>query len=311
MPPTSRRGIPATTRARWRAIAPPRAARRWWPEARRPGRRAGWRCRGWSCRIARTAVACPRWSWWICESARPRAGPLHPRTVEALAEVADRGRRRSCCSTAAAGRPFLTCRSCGRAWSCPAAATSRSSVHQGQRRRASLPPLRTRRARSRVLSRLRLGRPRAPRRRHGAAGELVERGRGAAAGVPPRLRQRGRRRRPPRDPAAVRPRRSGRAGRHPDGRQGPRLPRRRAERRAGRRRHPAVSRLPRRGAHLRAGRPAGRAQRPGRAWREGAGPDAGSRRARDPPRGERTTRRGSSPARSSGAGRLAIRRSRT
>ena len=58
--------------------------------------------------------------------------------------------------------------------------------------------------------------------------------------------------------------RGGRARRHPDGRQGPRLPRRDARRGARRRRHAALPRLPRRGAHLRARRPARRPQRPRR-----------------------------------------------
>ena len=54
----------------------------------------------------------------------------------------------------------------------------------------------------------------------------------------------------------------GRARGHPDGGQGPRLRRRHARRGAGRRQHAALPRLPRRGAHVRAGGPAGGPQRP-------------------------------------------------
>ena len=55
-----------------------------------------------------------------------------------------------------------------------------------------------------------------------------------------------------------------RAGRHPDGRQGPRLPRGHPRRRARRRRDAAPARLPLRGADLRPDHPARRAQRPRR-----------------------------------------------
>ena len=64
--------------------------------------------------------------------------------------------------------------------------------------------------------------------------------------------------------APIRGGRVGRADRHADGRQGPRLPRRDAGRGARRRRDPAVSGLSRRGAHVRADRPARRAGRPRR-----------------------------------------------
>ena len=85
--------------------------------------------------------------------------------------------------------PFLTCGSCGRAWSCPHCDVSlvlheRLRAGPGRRRRlgASLPPLRPRRARPGVVPRLRVGRPGAPWRRHRA----------------------------PRDPARARPRRRSR-----------------------------------------------------------------------------------------------------
>jgi primosomal protein N' (replication factor Y) len=49
----------------------------------------------------------------------PKAGPLHPRTIEALAEVANRGAKAIVLLNRRGWSPFLTCRSCGRAWSCP------------------------------------------------------------------------------------------------------------------------------------------------------------------------------------------------
>jgi primosomal protein N' (replication factor Y) (superfamily II helicase) len=49
----------------------------------------------------------------------PGAGPLHPRTVEALAEVAEQRAKAIVLLNRRGWSPFLTCRSCGRAWSCP------------------------------------------------------------------------------------------------------------------------------------------------------------------------------------------------
>jgi primosomal protein N' (replication factor Y) (superfamily II helicase) len=49
----------------------------------------------------------------------PLSGPLHPRTVEALAEVADHRAKAIVLLNRRGWSPFLTCRSCGRAWSCP------------------------------------------------------------------------------------------------------------------------------------------------------------------------------------------------
>ena len=103
----------------------------------------------------------------------------------------------------------------------------------------------------------------------------------------------------------------GRARRHPDGGQGPRLPRRHARRGARRRRHAALPRLPRRGAHLRAGGAARGPQRSRRARR--ARDRAGARplrRARSRTR-PATTPTASSRASSSAASCSATRRSGT
>ena len=75
--------------------------------------------------------------------------------------------------------------------------------------------------------------------------------------------------------AAIRRRACRRAGRHADGCEGPRLPRRHARRRRGRRLHASLPRLPRRGADVRARRPARRPQRPRVARRTGDRADGG------------------------------------
>ena len=60
----------------------------------------------------------------------PRAGPLHPRTVAALAEVADRRAKAIVLLNRRGWSPFLTCHSCGRAWSCPQCDVS-LVIHRG------------------------------------------------------------------------------------------------------------------------------------------------------------------------------------
>ena len=138
---------------------------------------------------------------------------------------------------------------------------------------------------------MRLGCRRALRRRDGAPGHPAGRSRGAPPGLPAGLRSRGAGGIPCRDPAALRAGGVRSAGGHSDGRQGTRLPRCGAERRAGRRRDAPLPRLPCRGADLCAGRPARRAQRARRAGRTGARRDAGARRRGDSPR-RRPRRRG-------------------
>ena len=166
--------------------------------------------------------------------------------------------------------------------------------------RDRLPPLRPPRARCpTTLHRVRLGVGRAPRRRHradrdGAAEALgdpefpilrldadaARGGKGAVARTLERFE------------AAPR----GRARRHADGRQGPRLPRRDARRRARRRPDAALPRLPRRGAHVRARRAARGPRRARRGGRPRARADARrpTRPRSSPPRA--TTPTASSPA---------------
>jgi primosomal protein N' (replication factor Y) len=48
------------------------------------------------------------------------AGPLHPRVAEALAEVAERRAKAIVLLNRRGWSPAVSCRSCGRAWSCPA-----------------------------------------------------------------------------------------------------------------------------------------------------------------------------------------------
>ena len=155
----------------------------------------------------------------------PRAGPLHPRTVEALAEVADRRAKAIVLLNRRGWSPFLSCRSCGRAWSCPQCDVS-LVIHResdGDAEESAGWALRCHHCGHAepcpgVLPRLRVGRSGATRRRHGAPGDPAQRGRGAPSGLSPRLRQRGGRRWPSPDPATVRRGGVGRPGGHADGR---------------------------------------------------------------------------------------------
>ena len=105
MPPTSRRVILATTLERWRGTERPKAAPRSWPEAPRPGRRAGWPSRAWSSPLAPTAGLSRPWSWWICGGALPgRARSIRGRWRRSPRWPTG-GPRRSCSSTAVGGRP--------------------------------------------------------------------------------------------------------------------------------------------------------------------------------------------------------------
>ena len=193
---------------------------------------------------------------------------------------------------------FLACGECGRDVGLPVV---RRDARAAPGRGADVvPPLRPRGGRAAPLPRLRVGLGGSPWRRHRAARGGAHRARLAPAGVPAGHRHRGLRRRGG-HARALRPRRVGGARGHPDGGQGPRLPRRDARRGAGRRRHAAVPRLPGRGAHVRTGCPAGRAQRPRRARGQGdragarpVGPRAGLRR---PPRQRGLPRGGAGPPR--------------
>ena len=283
MPPTSRRATRATTPARSRATERAKRGRRSSPAAPRPGPRAGWACSDSSCRVGPMAVSCRRWRSWTCAVARPGRARFTPAPSEALAEVREANAKAIVLLNRRGWSPFVCCRACGHAFQCRQCEVS--LVLHSRERAPSVPSLRPRRAHLRLVPRVRLGRPRSLRRRHRAPGHAARRGGGAPAGLPPRLGQRRRRGRPPGDPEPLSPGRGGRSGGHPDGRQGPRLPRCDAERGAGRGRDASLPRLPRRGAHLRARRPARRAQRARRARWAGAGPDPRAGGRGDPPRG--------------------------
>ena len=219
-------------------------------------------------------------------AADPRSGPLHPATWEALEGVRRAGAKAIVMINRRGFAPWLTCRSCGHHWGLPQ--LRRLADRPSPQRPARLPPLRPRRAAAGGLLGVRLDDAVARRRRHradrGPAGGAPR----PDAGLPPRLRHRRRARRPRPHPRPLRRGGERRPRRHPDGRQGPRLPGGDAERDPRRRRDPALPRLPRRGADLRDGRPAGRAQRARRGRGGGDRPDPGAggpqHRARRPPR---------------------------
>ncbi len=194
-----------------------------------------------------------------------RAGPLHPRTHEALAGLRAARRQGDRAANRRGWAPFLCCRACGHAWECQECDVSLVIHRVGFP--ARLPPLRPRGAATRGVPRVRLGDARPRRGRDGATRVDARRDARSAACVPARLRQRCRAR-PRRDPGRVPARVRGRAARHPDGREGPRLRRRRPQRDPRCRRDAAVPRLSRRGAHVRARRPARWAQRT--RWAAGA-----------------------------------------
>ena len=190
--------------------------------------------------------------------------------------------------------PWLTCRSCGRHWGCPNCDVS-LIVHRHSGRLvchhcAHSEPLpgSCPECGSTTLSRA------------GAGTEQIEallaERLGADAGLPARLRRCRRQGRPRPHPRPLRRGGERRSGRHPDGRQGPRLPGGDPERDPRRRRDPALPRLPRRRAHLRDGRPARRAQRPrrgrGKRDRADARPERAKHRPRRSPRRGRISRRG-------------------
>ena len=74
---------------------------------------------------------------------RRSRGPLHPRTVEALAEVRGDGGKAIVLINRRGWSVHLACRSCGRAWECP---ELRRVAGAAPLRQPQLPPLRPRRA---------------------------------------------------------------------------------------------------------------------------------------------------------------------
>ena len=224
------------------------------------------RCPGSSCRERADGVPLPPVEVVdMREAADAHRAASRARPLEALGEVRARRRQgdRDDQPPRVVAAP-VSCRSCGRAWGCPDCDVS-LVVHQ--RRRAGFAATTAVTPRRCPASCPDCGSidARPPRRRDRAGRASWSAERGAAAGVPPRLRQR--------RAARARTGRILRGSTRADGgvlvgtqmvAQGPRLPRRRPERRPRRRRDPALPGLPRRGADLRARRPARRPQRPRR-----------------------------------------------
>ena len=245
---------------------------------------------------------------------RRRDTGLHPETARALAQVRERRGKAIVLLNRRGWSNFLSCRSCGRVWSCPQCDVALvlhrhggflACHHCGHREPA---PQRCGQCGSISVA------------RHGAGTERVQHDLTTTLGGEddrfPVLRLdadtvSGRARPGGRDAAApVRGGRVGRPDRHADGRQGSRLPGRDARGRARRRRDPALPRLPRRGAHVRADRPARRACR---SWRGGsrARADASLPRPARSRMRPGTTATGFWRASWSAGGRCATRRSRT
>ena len=231
--------------------------------------------------------------------------PLHPRTRMALADVRRAGGKAIVLLNRRGWSNFLSCRACGRVWMCPECDVA-LVLHRGRAGAQSL-----------VACHHCGHRERAPDRcpecasvavaRHGAGTERLEHDLREALGDAnfPVFRLDA-------DAAAVKDRIAttlarfeaapgGRPGRDADGRQGPRLRRRDARRRARRRPDAPLPRLPGRGAHVRADHPAcgpRGARRRGRA----ACSSRRSRRRRGRSRlRPATTPRGSSPTSSDAA----------
>ena len=227
----------------------------------------------------------------------PRSGPLHADTWTALEEVRAAGRKAIVMVNRRGFAPWLTCRSCGHHWGCPNCDVS-LIVHRESGRLVchhcahSEPAPRA----CPVCASTTLARA-------GAGTELIEELLRERLAPMPVFRldsdTTARARRPRPHPGRIRRGGERRPGRHPDGRQGPRLPRGDAERDPRRRRDPALPRLPRRGADLRDGRPAGRALRPRRGRGRGDGADACAARRLD--RARRRPRLGGLPGGRAGA----------
>ena len=206
-----------------------------------------------------------------------RAGPLHERTRDALAEVGERGGKAIVLINRRGWAPHLCCRGCGWVAECPECDVSLVVHAAGEDLRchhcghAQPLPAACPECGSVTLARAGAGSQRIEAEIAAAAGGLAvfRLDADSAAGADGHLEIL----------AALRARRRRGAGRHPDGRQGPRLPRGRARGRHRRRLDPALPGFPRRGADLRPGRPARRAQRSRRAQRAGARADAGARGA--------------------------------
>ena len=279
----------ARTVARERAAPPRRRARR--SAAPRRGPRACWPWSGCASPSASTAARCPPWRCSTCATATSR---FTPRRAWRWPTCAAPAARRSSCSTAAGGptsSPAAPAGACGCAptatwpWCCTATATSSPAITAAT---ASGCPIAARRA-ARCRWRATAPGPSASStscaRRWARSGFPIFRLDADSSSLPERARTL----------QAFQAAPAGVLVGHPDGGQGPRLPRRVAGGGARRRPDAALPRLPRRGADVRADHPARRAHRARRARQPGPGPDARPRRAPDrlrhPPRLRRLHRR--------------------
>ncbi len=236
------------TRATWPPSGPSaRVPCCCWAAPRR-GRRASTACPARSCPSGSTAARCPRSRCWTC--AERRHG-LHALTAQALADVrSERGEGdRPAEPAGLVELPLLPLLRAGLALP----GLRRGARPAPRRRLRGLPPLRPPRAGALPLPGLLLDLGRAPRGRHRAARARADADlrRRRLPGLPARRRLalgrglgraigggRGGR-------GAAAPLRGGalrRADRHPDGRQGPRLPRRAPRGRARRRQRRCASR---------------------------------------------------------------------
>ncbi len=176
--------------------------------------------------------------------ADPRSGPLHPSTWRALEGVRGGRREGDRDGQPARLRPLADLPLLRPSLGLPQ--LRRLADRPPKQRPRRLPSLRPRRAAADGLSRVSLDDALARRGRQRAGRSAARGAAGADAGFPARLRRRRRARRPRPHPGRLRRGGERRAGRHPDGRQGPRLPRGDAERDRRRRRDAALPRLPRR-----------------------------------------------------------------
>ena len=231
------------------------------PVRRRRGPRRGCRCPAFRCPGASTAARCRRCGVLDMREADPRSGPLHPATWGALGGPSARAGAKAIVMVNRRGfAPCLTCRSCGRALGLPQ--LRRFADRPPPQRPPRLPSLRPHRAAAARLRRVRLDDPLPGgwgRSRSRRCWPSAWRRCRSSASTPTSQRPR----RPCPNPRRLRRGRDRRPRRHPDGRQGARLPRGDPERDPRRRRDPQVPRLPRRRADFRDGRPAPRPQRPG------------------------------------------------
>ncbi len=277
--------------------APPRPAPSTSPARRRRGPRAGPSSPGSSCPSGSTACRCRPSRSSTCARCPGSAGPLHPVTREALSslrETAGDGAKAIVMLNRRGFSPHLSCGSCGAAVLCPNCDVS-LVLHRGRdmvgcHHCGHTEPV------PRTCAGVRLGLDLSARRRHRADRAADRRARRAGARRQARRRHDGRARGGHAErPHGLRAGRRRRPRRDADGRQGPRLPRRRAQRPDRRRLDPALPGLPGRGANVRARLPARRPQRPGRSRRARPRPDAGADRGAD--RGGGRSRRRRLPGR--------------